>query len=146
MQLYPNLNWRATTMLDRDGIRFVRLSLMIYGQVVWGVQSPKERQIETGQGTDRGYIFSQFSISRRQPSRFNCCKPSILIRTKNYFPFPFHCYSSCCLCCLFVCFQFAANVLDFIDFNCCIAKTIDYNGSERARERGGEQAGYLTDC
>lgn len=117
------------------------------GDTYGGVQPQRLRDRETEKQRDKeGEGVSQFSISRMQPSRFNCCKPSILIRTKNYFPFPLHC-CCCCYCLCFVCFQFAANVLDFIDFNCCIAKTIDYNARrKREREREREQAGYLTDC
>jgi len=63
--------------------------------------------------------------------------------------------------CVFVYFQFAANVLNFIDFNCCIAKTIDYNAMRQTKDasssnnkerkgegvkekKGGESAGVVT--
>lgn len=57
-----------------------------YGGAATNIETEIERRIEMKRQRG-GIVFSQFSISRRQPSRFNCCKPSILIRTKTIFLF-----------------------------------------------------------
>lgn len=113
------------------------------------------------------YIFSQFSISRRQPSRFNCCKPSILIRTnEKLFSFSFSLLFLLLLfcCCFFfslfvVClFSIRSKCSRFHWFQLLHCKNyrLQWVGKaegrrERARARargraGVSWAGYLTDC